>query len=229
MQTLFNIFLAFHIAGGSVALVAGLVAMLADKGGTLHRVAGKLFFWGMAAACSSSFYLAVAHPNLFLFTVGVFSFQLVAIGYRSLRLKKLHTGRVKPALVDWAIGLVAGAFNLVLLCWGVYEVANGRMFGIVGLVFGSGGLWNSFRWLRQFFALPGDKRQWLYTHFQAMGGGYIATATAFLVVNNTFFPPLTVWLGPGVIGAAVISFTTARYKRKFQSQPSADALARSPR
>lgn len=224
MQTLFNIFLGLHITGGSIALITGIVAMIADKGGRTHRVSGKLYFYGMTAACASSFYLAVAHPNLFLFTVGVFSYQMVAIGYRSLWLKKIHTGKIKPQLVDWAIGLVAGVFNAVLISWGAYEVLNGRMFGIVGLAFGGGGLFNSIRWLKQFYIAPTDKRQWIYSHFQAMGGGYIATATAFLVVNVNFISPLAVWLTPGLIGTLIITITTAKYKRKYAKAKTANVV-----
>src|SRR5215213_10031555 len=96
MTTLFTILLIVHIAGGGTALIAGFIAMLNTKGGPIHRTAGKFYFWGMTAACVAALYLSIAHPNAFLLMVAVFSYQLVAIGYRSLYLKKLFTGTVKP-------------------------------------------------------------------------------------------------------------------------------------
>ena len=41
--------LYFHIAGGSLAVVAGYAALFARKGGALHRKAGMLFVYGMIA------------------------------------------------------------------------------------------------------------------------------------------------------------------------------------
>src|ERR1044071_7062559 len=41
--------LAFHIAGGLLAVVAGYAALFAPKGKWLHRRAGLLFVWAMLA------------------------------------------------------------------------------------------------------------------------------------------------------------------------------------
>src|SRR6185503_18633238 len=42
-------FLFIHIAGGSLAIIAGYAALFAPKGGWLHRRAGMLFVWAMIA------------------------------------------------------------------------------------------------------------------------------------------------------------------------------------
>ncbi|HEX8830902.1 MAG TPA: hypothetical protein VF705_07045, partial [Longimicrobium sp.] len=42
-------FLFVHLAGGSLALVAGYAALFAPKGGRLHRRAGTLFVYTMIA------------------------------------------------------------------------------------------------------------------------------------------------------------------------------------
>lgn len=42
-----NAILVAHIAGGSIAIIAGFVAALARKGGPLHRLAGTWFFGSM--------------------------------------------------------------------------------------------------------------------------------------------------------------------------------------
>jgi uncharacterized membrane protein len=41
--------LAFHVATGMIALVAGFIAIAARKGGTWHRRSGMVFVWSMIA------------------------------------------------------------------------------------------------------------------------------------------------------------------------------------
>ena len=220
MNTLFTALLILHIAGGSTALIAGFIAMLNTKGGPVHRTAGKFFFWGMTAACTAALYLSIAHPNAFLLMVAVFSYQLVAIGYRSLYLKKLFTGTVKPKAVDWLIGIVPGLFNISIIIWGISKITDGNNFGIIGTVFGVIGMMYAFRWIKHFFVYPKEKQHWLFSHLQGFGAAYIASVTAFLVVNINFLPPLLIWLAPGVIGGVLITITSIKYKRKFKrNQP----------
>jgi len=214
-NSLFTAVLILHIAGGGTALIAGFMAMLNVKGGPVHRTSGKFFFWGMTASCASAVYLSLAHPNSFLLMIAFFSYQLVAIGYRSLYLKKLFTGTIKPKPVDWLIGVVPAIFNISIFGWGLDNVFHQEYFGITGIVFGSIGLMYSFNWLRSFFIPPKEKQHWLFSHFQGMGAAYIAAVTAFMVVNISFLPPLLVWLSPTVVGAALITLTTIKYKRKF--------------
>lgn len=38
-----NLILFLHIAGGTVGIISGAVALLSRKGGRLHRVAGTIF------------------------------------------------------------------------------------------------------------------------------------------------------------------------------------------
>jgi uncharacterized membrane protein len=215
VKTLFTIFLIVHIAGGGTALIAGFIAMLNVKGGTVHRTAGKFFFWGMTAACIAAVYLSIAHPNPFLLMIAFFSYQLVSIGYRSLYIKKLFTGTVKPKATDWLIGIVPALFNVSIIIWGINKIMHGNNFGFTGIIFGSIGLRYSYNWFRQFFIPPKEKQHWLFTHFQGFGAAYIASVTAFLVVNINFLLPLLVWLSPTVIGATLITLTTIKYKKKF--------------
>ena len=215
MNMLFKIFLIVHIAGGSISLIAGFIAMLAFKGSSVHRKAGKFFFWGMTVASSAAVYLSIANPNPFLLMIAVFSYQLTATGYRSLWLKKLFTGTVKPKAVDWLIGIIPAGFNISILIWGIKKVSQGNNFGVTGIVFGSIGLLFAFNWLRGFFIPPKLKQHWLFSHLRGFGAAYIAATTAFLVVNIKFLPPLLVWLSPTVVGAAIITAVSINYRKKF--------------
>jgi hypothetical protein len=47
-----------------------------------------------------------------------------------------------------------------------------------------------------------------------MIGAYIASITAFLVVNNTILPSLVAWLAPGVLLTPLIFYWINQYKGK---------------
>jgi uncharacterized membrane protein len=54
---------ALHILGGSVAMVAGLVAVSARKGGRLHRGAGDVFVVAMLVMAIFAAVLGVVRPG----------------------------------------------------------------------------------------------------------------------------------------------------------------------
>ena len=51
-----------------------------------------------------------------------------------------------------------------------------------------------------------------------MLAGYLATVSAFSVVNLTFLPPVVRWLWPTVIGTTGILLWSRYYRRKFAQQ-----------
>ncbi|MBK7959438.1 MAG: hypothetical protein IPK03_15945 [Bacteroidetes bacterium] len=56
-------------------------------------------------------------------------------------------------------------------------------------------------------------------HIKRMSGGYIATITAFIVVNNKgYVPDLVGWLGPGIIGGVLIGMAIKKIKPKSAIQ-----------
>ncbi len=61
---------ALHVGAGVLALVSGVIAVTARKGGRLHRQAGTVFFGSMLVMATFAAYLAVAMPgqlaNLFI-------------------------------------------------------------------------------------------------------------------------------------------------------------------
>lgn len=69
---------ALHIGAGTVALLAGIVALSAAKGGTLHRRAGTIFVVAMLTMAIFADYLAVVRPDqLPNLLVGTFTFYLI--------------------------------------------------------------------------------------------------------------------------------------------------------
>ncbi|HTI12311.1 MAG TPA: hypothetical protein VL832_27250 [Puia sp.] len=214
MEKLLGGLLILHIIGGTVALLSGLFAITTQKGGKNHRLSGKFYFGGMTAVFISAVALSIGHHKPFLLMVGFFSYYMVVRGYRILYLKKLGKGQ-KPTGLDWAIVIIAGAFIVYLLCWGIVFVVWGVGMGIVAIVFGALGCLFLRNDLNKFIRGPKEKMHWWYTHIGGMGGGYIATLTAFVVVNIELKPGWILWLIPAAIGVPVILVTIARYKRKF--------------
>lgn len=207
--------LMVHIAGGTIALISGLVAMVTLKGSKPHRLAGKIYFWGMTAVFFGALVLAVFKQLNFLLMVAFFSYYMTVRGYRILYLKKLSHGQ-KAEPLDWFITIISGIFLLSLVVWGVWAIWNGAGMGIVAIAFSLIGLSFFISDVNQFFNPPKEKMHWWYGHITSMGGSYISVVTAFIVVNIQL-PQFQwmLWMLPGIIGGIIIGRTIRKYKLKF--------------
>jgi uncharacterized membrane protein len=96
---------ALHIGGGAVGLVSGTVAVIARKGGRLHRKAGKVFVISMLVMAVFACYLAFVIPkqlaNVF---ISVLALYLVSTAWLTIRRR------------DGTIGLSEKIALLVGLC-----------------------------------------------------------------------------------------------------------------
>lgn len=201
-----------HIAGGTVALIAGLGAMFTKKGSTIHRNFGKIYFWSMTTVFTGALALAIGHHRDFLLMVAFFSYYMTVRGYRILYLKKLSAGQ-KPTWLDWTISTISGVFILYLFFWGVYELSQGVGMGVVGLVFGAIGSSFLFQDVKNFIRPPKEKMHWWYGHIASMGGSYISAVTAFVVVNIQIGQlNWILWILPALIGGSLIGRSIRYYK-----------------
>lgn len=217
-ESIFKALRFLHIATGFLALVVGPLAMVVKKGGDGHRRWGKAFFYAMAVVALTAVLMGALRPNWFLLLVAVFSFQLVASGYRALYLKRLHEGQ-RPAFWDKLIMGVAILVNGGLFMWGMINFMLGHKKGapILFLVFGAIGLLFVWRDYQRFFRTSADKREWLYAHMTGFLGGYIATVSAFSAVNFDWMRPTWLqWLWPTIIGSPLIAIWVGYYRRKFE-------------
>ena len=181
---------------------------------------GELFFYAMAFVTGSSLLLSVLRPNIFLAMVGVFSFYLIATGYRALFLKRLHEGQ-KPGRYDIILQSLAGVFNGGLFIWGLVHILLGQRStaAIIFLVFGSIGSFLVWRNVQRFYKRTHDKNEWLYAHMSGFIGGYIATLSAFSVTNMEFIKPNWLqWLWPTIIGVPLIVIWTGYYKKRLSKR-----------
>ena len=220
MQNFLKFALYLHIFAGFTALTTGIVPMFSKKGSTLHITWGRVYFWAMFVVALTALIRFQMKPRLiFLAGIAIFSFYNTFTGMRLIRRKE----HIKPPFVDWfgAILMVMGSLVMLYSAYSASQTNNVfyvTLFTIFGMLMFS----LAFEDLRVFMNIkqidndvPMQARYWFQNHISRMGGSYIATLTAFLVVNNPpFIPGLVVWIAPGVIGGLVISRTRKFYKDK---------------
>ena len=183
-----------HICGGTVALIAGFIALISRKGGSLHIRAGRFFIYAyFVIVITAILGIAVFEFRSFLAVATIASSYDVFAGYRALSLR----GR-RPEPLDIAMSVLA------LLAPGVFIVAIAALHkpwspalswsvlgGLLALsVYDLLRIWLPFQWLQ---------RVWLQEHLYKMLAAYIAvTATA----GATLFPRLQPWsaLVPVIVG-----------------------------
>lgn len=217
-------FLIIHIIAGFAALVTGFTAIITKKGAGWHVRAGRIYFWSMVLVAITALFLSAVRPNLFLLFISLFSFYLTWSGYRAIRWKNKPLPRIIHIFDRLFVPLFfgTGIIMIALSVGATFEIFQSSLlqktkiillvFGIIFAALTGRDLALRTGWLNR------SKFQWMFDHIQGMLAAYIATFTAFLVVNVTFLPMVVVWLAPTVIGTPLIAYWVRRYKRKF-SQP----------
>lgn len=212
MEMISKIALFLHIASGFTALLAGAVAILTQKGGKNHLLSGKIYYWAMTMVAVSAIVLAVYKGITFLFLIAIFSYYMNFTGRRTLQLKHLGNGQ-QAEKIDWLVLVIASLSGVVMIIFAFLDyVPLPQAVGLFGLIL-------CVLALNDFWFLQGrskDKKTWLYRHIGRMCGAYIATFTAFLVVNVHTNPAFIAWIAPTVIGTPVIAYYIASYKIKFR-------------
>ncbi|MFZ1686125.1 MAG: hypothetical protein WAU70_01810 [Flavobacteriales bacterium] len=222
----FDAVMAVHALSGSIALLAAPIAMAVRKGGRWHRLWGKIFVYTMMLVCATALIAGVARPNIVMALVAIFSFHLVASGWRALYLKRLHKGQ-RPTRLDWILHGTAGTINFCLLLYGISGLLLKQdrhpMYNVF-VVFGALGSFMVVRYVYQFYKRKHERHEWLFDHVVGMLAGYIATVSAFSAVNFPHWfphaPTWLLWLWPTLIGVPCIILTTRYYRRRYKNNRS---------
>src|SRR5579872_4173833 len=75
-----------HVSGGTIGLFSGAVAIVAKKGGRIHRAAGTAFFASMLVMATFAAWLAVVMPGqLVNLIIAAFTTYLVATAWLTVR------------------------------------------------------------------------------------------------------------------------------------------------
>lgn len=199
-----------HIAAGAVAELAGIVALVTQKGGRTHRRAGKGFVVSMGVVVVTVFGLLAIDPTTFriiLTLVAIFSGYFAFSGYRVLS-RKRPSEAATP--LDWAAVAGVVVSCVILGGWGVTWLLAGRTFGIVMLVFGGIGVTLGVGDIRTFTG--GNRDPWMVSHLQRMLAAFIATVSAVSAVNLTNAIGVLAWLWPTILGVPLIIYWSRAYR-----------------
>lgn len=208
MEKTIQILIYIHAAFGGLALLSGLVSIIASKGNTIHKKSGLIFYYAMIASGLIAMLVALLpnHKSPFLFAVGVFSLFFVLTGYRALRFKRQNPDLKIDKLI--AIGMIITGVLMIVL-----PLIQTNTLNIILVVFALVGITISVRDLSLYRNPARLRKSWLKIHLGKMLGGYISATTAFVVVNQ-FFPSVYGWFIPGIIGGFFIAYWIRKINKK---------------
>jgi uncharacterized membrane protein len=210
---LFHLFLGVHISLGGIALVIAPLAMVTVKGGRWHRRWGKIYFWAMAGVAATASVLCWLRSGIFLFLIAILSFYLALTGYRALR-RKLPGSRAEWP--DYLAAVVLALAGIGFIVLGLASEEGSRRW--VRLAFGGISLLLGVSDVTRFLGPPPGKRAWFFSHMSRFLGAYVATVTAFSVVNFQFLPYFWRWLGPTMVGTVGILIWRNYYQRRRERE-----------
>ncbi len=197
-----------HAILGGLALIFGAFALSSTKGGKSHKRYGKFFYYCLLASIIISLVVALLPEtyNPFLFSIGIFSIYLLLGGRKALSYKQKNY----QFKMDKVFSLVMMATSLAMI---LMPLITHGSFNVVLLVFGVIGLLFSVRDLMGYKKPEYFKKNYLKIHIAKMTGSYIASVTAFFVVND-LLPNLANWFFPSVVGTLYIIFWTRKVSYK---------------
>lgn len=218
MEKLIKVTLFFHVLSGGIALLSGIFAIITKKGQKKHRLAGQFYFWSMFSVIITGLIVSTYRNNLFLQSIAVFSFYLAFTGKRVLRYKK----EIQPETIDWVFNSLSMLVSLIMLFFAFKFFANIGFVGVAPILLVFGGLlfWMSVQDFLKMKRKVAHPNQWLLDHISRMGGSFIATSTAFLLINIRLEPVWVMWLLPTLIGTPLIAISSKKWKKKMTPKTS---------
>jgi uncharacterized membrane protein len=79
------ILMMIHVLAGTIAVLSGASALVAQKGQTLHRAAGNLFFFSMSVSAIAGSIVAIQTPTMITFIAGLLTFYLVLTSWLTVK------------------------------------------------------------------------------------------------------------------------------------------------
>ena len=206
MESAINILIITHATFGGIALLTGLISIIAYKGKNLHKKSGKFFVYTMITSGLIAMFIAVLpnHECPFLFAIGIFSTYLALTGYRALRFKRKSINLKLDIVLAWIMAVTG--FLMIIL-----PTVLTQRFNIVLGVFGILGISLAIQDLMLFRNSKRLRKGWLKMHIGKIMGGYISAVTAFIVVNQ-LIPGIYGWLIPSLIGSVFIAYWMRRVR-----------------
>lgn len=205
MNFLKTISLYAHIIAGATALIIGLIPIFSKKGSSVHVKTGFVYAAAMLLVCITGLIMSVLKTDVFLLCISVFSFYMLYTG-----LRWFYNPTRKFGLADWPV-VILGTIFMVYMFYTKNIILISFAFILLRFVIED---------VRRNFSvneIKEEKKHALIAHIGRMLGSYLASLTAFLVVNSDKFPVQgwVVWLGPTFVIVPFIIFYSRMYKNKL--------------
>lgn len=210
----YSFFLLLHVLTGSLGLLSGSINLILKKGSKIHKTIGRVFVFSMISTALIALLLCFLKTNFFLLIIGVFTLYLVGTGQRYLYMKNLSRGG-KPKIVDWLLSSAMGIVGLIFMGWGIFLLVKKNSMGWSLMLFGTIGLLSVRKDFENYLGKSRKKQFWLRAHIARIVGAYIASLSAFLVVNYSRFsvpiPEVVYWVLPTLILTPLIIYWIRKY------------------
>ncbi len=223
IRTAAQVLLVVHIGGGGIGLVSGTVALLARKGGKLHRGMGNVFFVSMLAMAGIGAVGALYLDDRINSLAGFMTLYFLATGWATARRRKEGVGAFEIAALFYAL---AGASAAPILAWTASQTPDGGWtpFYIFSSVIALAALCDLKVIVRR--GIPGAQR--VARHVWRMCFAlFVATLSVFLGQAEVFPAPLResllilVVLALSPLGFLIFWMLRVRLSRKWRGLPKA--------
>ena len=238
MNTVFAVVLWSHIAVAFTGIAAFWGPVLTRKGGTLHKLFGKVFAWCAYLVNGSALVITALRLGqmltgsvniaddpesggltVFLGYLAIVTLACIRHAIRAVETRADPSALRTPFQVTLATTTMLGSLVIALIAllfWSRLSVLF-LLLSPVGLLLGG-------HMLRTMIRPPAFPQAWVLEHMGAMLGAGVAFHTAFAVFGlgrlfglapqgSWWFLP---WIVPAAIGVPIMILWTRAYKRKFQ-------------
>jgi uncharacterized membrane protein len=206
----------FHVAAGSLALVAGAAAMSVRKGGRLHARAGTIFFVSMLAMTGTGTVIAAFKPERGTAVIGILTCYLVATAWVAARRRDGTAGGFELAGLAVALACAAAmlAFGLIASAsadarFDSLPAAAHYPFAFLAAL--AAGLDLNFLLRRRLL-----RHQRIARHLWRMSAALAIAAFSFFLGQQDEFPAawrgLPIWFAPPLLTLAAMIFWILRVR-----------------
>lgn len=202
-----------HVTAGCLALIVGVIALIARKGKKTHEKSGKIFLFLLSLVILTGLFgVFVFKLNTFLLVITVLSGYTGFSGYRTLQTKSN-----KPVFIDILVAIAA-------LCTALYFIYYFKSIGMIWaliIIYSTMGYlifmisYDFLRYLIPTSFYEGKANLWLYEHILKMISAFSALLSAFSGTVFSQYLPYSQFL-PSVFGfltAIAFMITVNRKKR----------------
>lgn len=237
MQLIQSFFVWIHVSAGFIGLASFWIPVLTRKGGTQHKLFGKIFKYCAYVVLIAAFLAILLRmpqliqtnfdaPNEVLaLSFYVFLFYLILVvsislrhGFAVLEYKSDITGLNNG--LNNALANISMLASIMIIVYAIIVSPDNQilLYALSPIGFFTGlDIKTAIRNKHQF------KKTWLYEHLSALLGTGVAFHTAFAVfgagqifnLNLSGFIQVIPWITPALIGVPAISIWTRSYKKKF--------------